>query len=157
MSLNVNAYGNCQPIDVVLDEDDEPMDPRTVLPYVNPDFPAQADDVSNRWYQYETTTSFEAGSYGGYGDWRHELAAIGGYEAEDAWHGRVVSAPFVELVNFADNEGVIGPKTSAKLANDFATHRDAAQDQMERYGFGLYVKWQEAFTMARNGGFVNFR
>ena len=34
--------------------------------------------------------------------------------------------PFVELINFADDEGFIGPKTCAKLAKDFVDNRDKA-------------------------------
>lgn len=158
MGLTINAYGNCQPIDVVLDDDGEPVDPRTVRPYVNPNFPDQADDVvPDGWYQYETATSFEAGSYPSYGDWRRQLSALGGYELKDAWEGRVGSGAFLELVNFADNEGAIGARTSAKLADDFAANEDAARRAMDPYDFGLYMKWKEAFTMARDGGLVNFR
>jgi hypothetical protein len=41
--------------------------------------------------------------------------------------GLYTGRPFVELLVFSDNEGAIGPKTSRKLANDFATHLDQFQ------------------------------
>lgn len=158
MSLHIRAYGRCTPTEVTFDDEQEVVQDNVVRPYVNADFPAQADGiVHGAWYRYEAQMSFGAGSYDGYGEWRRELARIGGYEAERAWEGFVDEAPFLELVNFADNEGVIGPRTSAKLSADFAAHEDVARGRMDDDGFRRYRKWLEAFTMAADGGFVDFR
>jgi hypothetical protein len=42
--------------------------------------------------------------------------------AEQVWAARP-EGPFVELIDFADNEGMIGPRAAAKLAKDFADTR----------------------------------
>jgi hypothetical protein len=62
---------------------------------------------------------FRAGSYSGYNWWRRHLSLMAlGEEPEDVWaeppmyEGR----PFVELIDFSDCEGCIGPRTSRKLA-----------------------------------------
>ena len=158
MGLDIRAYSQCSPIEVTFDEDDEVVEANVVKPYVNPDFPTQAESVSSDvWYRYRDHMSFQAGSYPFYGPWRRELARVGGYEAEDAWEGRVTQGPFVELVNFADNEGVLGPMTSAKLAQDFRDNRERARELMDAEDFRLYGKWIEALTMASDGGLINFR
>lgn len=59
-------------------------------------------------------------SYSGYNRWREGLAALIGTTPEDLWEADPPSGPFLELIHNADNEGFIGPTTSAKLAKDFA-------------------------------------
>jgi len=157
MGLNISAYSNCKPVDVELDEEGESTIENTVETHVNFDYPERADGMPSRqWYQYDRSMSFTAGSYPNYGHWRRQLASLGGYDAEDAWNGLVPSGPFLELVDFADNEGVIGPITSAKLANDFATYETAARKVMEGRDMVLYKKWRQAFEMARQGGLIKF-
>ena len=36
-----------------------------------------------------------------------------------------VGSPFIELLDFSDNEGAIGPDTSRKLAHDFAQYGES--------------------------------
>lgn len=69
------------------------------------------------------------------------------------WQG--ATGPFSELINFSDCEGVIGPKTAAKLARDFA----AFEAQAEAWGddfYDQYLNWEEVFLMAADGGAVAF-
>ena len=64
------------------------------------------------------------------------------------------ATPFYELINFSDCEGFIGPKTSAKLAKDFAAWQEKAG---ERGWFSeKYAQWRAAFELAANGGVVQF-
>jgi hypothetical protein len=60
----------------------------------------------------------------------------------------------VELINFADNEGIIGTTACAKLAKDFAEH--AAKAGRNGWCAKLYRDWQTAFEMAADGGCVDF-
>ena len=71
--------------------------------------------------------SFRAGSYSGYGEWRNDLAIAAGYKggSEEVWmkaDSGDYGGPFEELINFADNEGVIGPVISQKLYDDFVNY-----------------------------------
>ena len=106
-------------------------------------------------YTYEDRYDFRAGSYGGYNAWRDSL---------DSFKGNVA---FNELINFADNEGVIGSIVSAKLFNDFKTYEKEAIEFSETlklnesYYYGefwlaRYYDWMKAFEYASNGGAVNF-
>src|SRR4051812_20179100 len=66
---------------------------------------------------------FRAGTYIGYSDWRTELCLLAlGVSPEEVWENprRFRKKPFVELIDFTDSVGpVIGPRTSAKLYDDF--------------------------------------
>lgn len=129
--------------------------------YVNPDFPAQADGMkSGRYATSGGTKSVAAGSYSGYNRWREQLAALVGTTPQVVWESPT-PGPFVELINFSDCEGVIGPRTSAKLANDF----DTWEERAATYGEDLldgdwwmtkYREWQAAFKLAANTGAVDF-
>jgi hypothetical protein len=124
-------------------------------PYINPDFPGRDEGLPQAyWLVADCAGGFAAGSYSGYGRWRESLARLSG------WH-RGSSGPFSEMINFADNEGVIGPVVSAKLAKDFAEWQDRAQDFAGRVGddgwfMRKYAEWRKAFEAAADGGYVDF-
>ena len=109
--------------------------------------------------------SFRAGSYGGYSTWRNMLAEAAGYDSADqVWAGEF-SGPFVELINFSDCEGYIGPHVSAKLLADFLEYRDEVEKYVsEAYGDGhefeyfmdRYDCWIGAFETASDNGVVVF-
>lgn len=102
------------------------------------------------------TYRFPAGSYSWYGQWRDQLADMVEYHCEldeDA------SGPFDEIINFADNEGTIGPATSAKLAKDFADWQQRADEfkcEDAEWFRRLYADFRKAFELAANTGAVKF-
>ncbi len=132
------------------------------------EFIPRADGLSPGMYRARESFSFRAGSYGGYNKWRNELAKLAGYpqrplvdrrgvrelHAQGAWE--TDSGPFWELINFSDCEGSIGPKTSAKLAKDFAEHQTKAEAHPDEWFRELYAEWRKAFEMAADGGVVTF-
>jgi hypothetical protein len=98
---------------------------------------------------------FRAGSYGGYNQWREDLARqFNGPTITDADPDK----PFYELIYFADNEGCIGPEAAADLFIDFTMHfglydpkcwyPDAARQS--------YGDWTRAFALAAENGLVVF-
>ena len=182
MGLDIAAYRRATKLDVIFDEDGEPLDKTTleyvdydVRVYANPNFQGREEGVEDRAaYSAEDRMSFSAGSYMGYGAWREELAKMAGYPKSpvDRGFGDSVAThsggawsagggPFWELINFSDCEGVIGPIVSAKLAKDFAEWGDRAKQHDESSGLNgrFYIRFQsfgEAFEMAADGGLVNF-
>lgn len=172
MGLDVSAYSQAKKIDCHFNADGEPIDPKTgelidgVQAFVNPDYPERADEIEDRAvYSVGDSAGMRAGSYGGYNQWREWLAELAGYEkgsyeqwgktydsfAATVWNG--ATGPFCELINFSDCEGIIGPKTSAKLLKDFEEHKDKAGGGYEG---DKYREWMELFRLAANGGFVSF-
>lgn len=100
-------------------------------------------------YEYEDCFEFRAGSYSGYNRWRDDLEKFKGDVA------------FQELIDFADNEGVIGSELSAKLRDDFKKYHDEAMEFSQRedvcmYFFENYCNWEKAFAMAAENGAVEF-
>lgn len=100
-------------------------------------------------YEWEECFEFRAGSYSGYNQWRDWLNDFAGDTA------------FQELIDFADNEGVIGSELSAKLYNDFRTYHDKAQKYSielanGEWWFEKYCEWEKAFELAKDSGAVDF-
>lgn len=114
------------------------------------------------------TIEFRAGSYSGYNWWREQLCELAlECEPSEVWEDPEVyeGQPFVELINFSDAEGAIGPKTSAKLAADFRAHEPRVAAWAEEhivegdnraYFIELFGEWKRAFELAAEDGFLLF-
>lgn len=104
---------------------------------------------------------FRAGSYGGYGRWRMDLArqfnptAIIFDSRGSSMQEPDPDLPFYELIWFADNEGTIGAATAADLLADFHEHADRYAPA-EDWHRAKYADWTRAFDLAVNGGLVHF-
>lgn len=179
MGLDITACKNITFVDCVYDVNGEPIDPTTRAPLsddirqvnINRDFRERADDLSDgAAFSAEKSMGFRAGSYSGYNWWREELAKLAGYQEtkdddsgtrdgtmrHDAGAWKATSGPFWELILFSDCEGCIGPKTSAKLAKDFADFQERADANPDNRFKELYTEWREAFEMAAQNGLVDF-
>lgn len=102
---------------------------------------------------------FRAGSYSGYNVWREQLSkAILGVEPTVIWNNleKFKGAPFVELINFSDCEGYIGPVASTKLLTDFKQHWTDFSAMADQYSAEKYNDWLRAFELASDNGFVEF-
>lgn len=111
------------------------------------------------------TLGFRAGSYAGYSYYRNLLSDtfinllrdVSKLEDTGYWVTleKQTHAQFYELVNFADNEGCIGPVAAEKLYHDHVNGREqflaAHRDYIE-----LYDEWTQAFDLARHDGLVQF-
>lgn len=158
MGLDITVYKNLEAVkNPELDEDGYPINwetewkPGESMVWSETHFPGRGEGVDpHTVYKYEESFGFRAGSYSGYNRWRLRLHQFRGDVA------------FQELINFADNEGVIGPVVSKKLANDFAVHEEAAVQYANSLGeegdvwIQLYQIWKEAFEMAAENGAVEF-
>jgi hypothetical protein len=113
-------------------------------------------------------TGFRAGSYSGYNWWREQLCQLAlDVPPDDVWGDpeHYAGKPFVELINFSDCEGCIGPITAAKLAVDFREYgprvrtgaaKQITDDEERSYFLDTYNDWQQAFEIASRDGFVIF-
>lgn len=105
---------------------------------------------------------FRAGSYGGYGAFREALWEAATGKVAMPWYldkDEAIELPFFLLVNFADNEGCIGPDACRKLADQFKEYRESVRpilvSQSEWWG-EKYDDWQHAFETAADTGMVSF-
>lgn len=145
MGLDVTAYKNITWLEPVGSEDDD-YDLRIVAG----DFAERATDIKDGYYSYSDSHGFRAGSYGGYNEWRNELAILAGFEsAKDAWSKD--SGPFWELINFSDCEGTLGTITCKKLLFDFKEFY-AKAEKVGGYFFDLYKEWTQAMELAADNG-----
>lgn len=178
MGIDISAYKKA----TFVREDGDEQWPAVTYLYANPDFPGRADGMKDGLYDVGGHTKFgreedrgkdhqlhfRAGSYSGYCEWLRKLCWFAhGCDPSAIWKGRDMAwagKPFVELINFADNEGLIGPQTSAKLARDFQSHGEAIKEKVRRelwpltadWFCGLYDTWQKAFELAAGEGCVHF-
>lgn len=164
MGLDITWYRECKLAPTAVQQDVDAPD-GMFRAYVNSHFPGREGQIKDRTvYTYERSDGFRAGSYSGYNGWREQLAVLAGYPAErgsghshdhsaGAW--AVASGPFWELINFADNEGIIGAEVSAKLAKDFETFLPQAT-AIGGYFAELYGRWRNAFEQAQHNGCVDF-
>jgi hypothetical protein len=76
-------------------------------------------------YEYAHYSEFVAGTAKTFRAWRDTLARLGGYDSAKAvvMSPPPSGSPFVELIDFYDFMGVLGPVVCAKLARDFAAFR----------------------------------
>jgi hypothetical protein len=122
-----------------------------VLVWQEKAFPGRAEGIEpGAIYTATDRGGFRAGSYSSYDAWRAELARRVKHRVHDA------SGPFYELIEFADNEGYIGPVVAAKLARDFAEHEAAVTAKAKPDFVRRYRGWRKVFEMAADGGAVEF-
>ena len=197
MGLDISYYGNVKRIpdeevpegveafNPAYDDWESSRDNNTYLYYLDPDrsyFGGHMKGLEPGWYEVprEGGGYLRAGSYSGYNSWRNDLALAAGYEggAEEVWGMgdqlyQPDSPPFLELINFSDAEGVIGPDISEKLYNDFVNNEKKVKDEVDKWFLKIhptksydvedtkwfnqkYDEWKEAFRTASQNGFVSF-
>jgi hypothetical protein len=80
-------------------------------------------------YEYTDHWEFVAGTAKTYAARRDALARLAGYESAKAVRSDPSprGSPFVELIDFYDNMGVLGPVMCANLAMDFGAYREQAR------------------------------
>lgn len=158
MGLDITAYKNLKVVEnPKFDEygeienwDTEWM-PGASMEWSEKHFPGRGEGVDHKKvYTWEDSFHFRAGGYSGYNWWRSNLERFKGNDA------------FQELINFADNEGVIGPIVSKKLTEDFTDHAEEAKEYAKTLGANgdywieCYDNWKKAFELASVNGAVEF-
>lgn len=93
-------------------------------------------------------------SYSGHSLYRNSLKGFGASFKDP-------DSPFYELMNFADNEGVLGPVACAALAEDYVNFpvlvTDSTSENDYQWLNKLHAKWKVAVENAANTGLIFFR
>ena len=135
---------------------------KSIIDFTEKAFPGRTAGLPvDTFLQADESFDFRAGSYCGYSSWRDWLAGLTDYgSAKAVWEDPNASGPFVELINFSDCEGVIGPVVAAKLAKDFSDYQEKAEEQASdgpySYNLEIYRSWRKAFEMAAASGAIEF-
>ena len=143
------------------EEDEHDLPDDCVTLYLDHPSRTQHDGMLQGFYRPSGKVDSLSATYSGYARWRATLARMLGTTAEAIW-GDPRPGPFVELIDFADHAGVIGPRTAAKLARDFAEHRALAQSFAATLGdkagwfLGGYDAWARALAVVGPEGAVRF-
>lgn len=166
MGLDITAYRKLTKVEDPIDYMNKDGNVKNYTTHlrvsISSDFPSQAEGLEDgAIYIFSKIMSFRAGSYSGYNSWRDHLAIMAGYSsARNAWHQVNPVGPFVEIINFTDCDGIIGPVVSKKLAQDFADHQPIAEQYAKEHNLswwlGLYTMWRKAFVMAADDGAIEF-
>lgn len=166
MGLDITAYRQLMPApDAAVDEDGYPVDwqrhyriDKAMLDWTEENWPGRSEPIKAGIYTSAERYDFAAGSYIGYGRWREWIAAAAGLGSPRAiWNADNPAGPFVEPINFADNEGIIGSIVAAKLAEDFAGHEARiVAATSDAWNVDKYRSWRRAFELAADGGCVVF-
>lgn len=157
MGLDITAYESVTLVRAGRVYVEELDDGKHVHLWKGPSFD-RGDGLVEGYYRFSGEVfGFCAGSYGGYNEWRSDLARLVGTTDHAIWNAPDPTGPFVELINFADNEGIIGATTSRKLADDFDAWL-ASNGSVDRIGrfWNRFADWQRAFRIAARGGVVKF-
>lgn len=162
MGLDITAYSKMQQIRDPKDDDeqDEYWDAGHVRAfwYGGMDHSGRGL-LPDAWYAETDETQahgFRAGSYSGYNHWRAGLAEFIGHKVDHYFESGDTTLPFYELINFADNEGSIGPDAAADLLKDFQTHRTKYRAAHDQYDNDRYDDWMRACELAADSGMICF-
>lgn len=159
MGLDITAYKKLKVVtNPEIDEDRSPVNwetewtPGASMEWSEENFPSRGEGIDPQTvYTWEDEFGFRAGSYSGYNSWRRNLERFASGDS------------FQELINFADNEGVIGFVVSKKLLKDFTENEEKAKEFASILGkeegdwwLNKYNDWKKAFEMASDSGAVDF-
>lgn len=139
-----------------------PEDDHVLAFILDPDFHRSLRGLkAGRCYKVSDPEVTVRSSYSGHNRFREELARVFlGVTPGSIWDDPDIYAdrPFFELIQFADNEGTIGPEAAADLATDFTEGRDRweADPRLQPWARETYVEWAAAFEAAAGGGLVRF-
>ena len=162
MGLDINVYRQLTMVSAPQVDEDGYLElatsewtPGGSMEWSEKHFPGRGEGLeAHAVYTWGDQFGFRAGSYSGYNRWRQFLQNFSRMVDEEG-------NTFIELINFADNEGVIGPVVSLKLAKDFMEHEKAAEFFAKtisegEYWYDKYQNWKEAFIWASDNGAVEF-
>lgn len=160
MGLDITAYEHAALYKPATDDCD--YENGTTRIYNQPPYDDRRDGLEPGIYRVSGETLDDIRfSYSGYSRFRNILSWVFlGVAAQTAWDfpDLYKDKPAFKLIEFFDNEGTIGPKTSAALAECFAQYRDAfmASDRVDDWDRAAYDKLAAAFKLASVDGVVRF-
>ncbi len=146
---------------VNLCEDGTPEENRVSSFLSNPKFPAHMSGLSSDLF-YKCSGKkmrFGAGTYEEYSQFKKHLSMVAGFEKIEDLLKSGGPVYFIELINFSNEEGTIGPIICKKLHNDFMDNYNVAEkyfsnlDDHEKF-WTHYKNWCKALFVASHNGAI---
>jgi hypothetical protein len=106
----------------------------------------RAESMESGWYcltDKTEKTEFFSSSYGAYNDFRRHLAkGVIGVSPESVWEDTESFryGPLYELINFADNEGIIGTEECKRIYDSLVLGRDKFMEYYDNFT----EEWEKA-------------
>jgi hypothetical protein len=166
MGLDVTAYQRI----IRAGDHHEPDGVKYVRLTINADFPNAAPELTGGIYLYEggRTMNVVGMPYSMFNEWRNWLAKVAGYPAvpeqradglpdhafaRGAWAAG--AGPFIDLINFSDCEGTIGPAACVRLLADFDRFLQEA-DAQDAWFIETYQAFRTGLQIAAPAGCLAF-
>lgn len=77
-------------------------------------------------------------------------------EGKILWEQLPDDLPFINLIDFADNEGCLDFEVSKILFDEFKQWEIDAKEYFSEYEYSIYEKWKQIFEDASDNGVVVF-
>lgn len=164
MGLDVSAYKNIKKVEnprmgedgyLIYDEEQEGY----ILAYTLEGFEDRIKNLEwQSYYKGESTKFGVSCSYGGHNRFRESICKMFGITPDIIWNNREAHKehPFYELVDFADNEGVLDYECASKLHGDFLDYQEIAEAKLNKHEYNHYCKWIDVLKAASENGCVVF-
>lgn len=165
MGLAINAYRQLRLVDAKYDEETGDFISPTgeilrgvIGLYPNSDFPnhTHLTETSRIHKDNGEPNSIRVGSYSYYYYWRVAIATLFGNNVGDRSWLNIENAPFNELLNFSDCEGVITGGYLNKIQQDFNVYFELAEEKLPTHYFETYCEIKEMFDFAAPNGVIIF-
>lgn len=130
--------------------------------FTYPEFIARLSPLeAGQYYKGKRAMEFRAGSYSGYNAVRAAFCKLAtNMSTKDFWalgEEEAVKKPLGELLNFADNEGIIGTDACKRLAEQFEALHERAMQELDDWNRARFEEWEQAFRLAAdNNGAIMF-
>lgn len=72
------------------------------------------------------------------------------------WNELPIDLPFIDLIDFADNEGCLDFEVAKNLYEDFEQWKLDAEKYLSEYELEVYKKWKQICKDASNNGVIVF-
>lgn len=101
-------------------------------------------------------------SYSTHGEFREYLVKLTGSNHLLDENGKIIWAeipakiPFIDLIDFADNEGCLDWETAKRLLIDFNKYQSKNEDSNNEYMKSKYKDWHNVVKAASNKGVIVF-
>jgi hypothetical protein len=152
MGLDVRVYHNLTQVDLSLDEDVE-YDFRVFV--IDDGWKHKVKNLEyGKYFNGEMAHRGVSYAYSSHNRFRESLIKLIDRpdlldsDGKIKWAELPNDIPFIEFIDFADNEGCLDWEVSGIIYSDFMIYNDKAKETFDAYTYNKYEIWLETFEVA---------